>query len=167
MEANLQIEWLFGIWMNILLCFRLKTLWIRRLFASTVCGQSTKVSLCFRVVILQMSQLCFRIVMEKVNVANLQFRWAFFWIQLHICMGYLSREWTEMLQMQWEMIWVSWTRLIYQRMMWAGLGEVYKDEGEGRYFAAPYEGKSVEVRKIKTALGDSLVWKTSYFLLCL
>ena len=37
------------------LCFRLKTLWIRRLFASTVCGQSTKVSLCFRVVILQMS----------------------------------------------------------------------------------------------------------------
>ena len=26
------------------------------------------------------------------QVANLQFRWAFFWIQLHICMGYLSRE---------------------------------------------------------------------------
>ena len=68
MEANLQIEWLFGIWMHILLCFRLKTLWIRRLFASTVCGQSTKVSLCFRVVILQMSQLCFRIVMEKVKL---------------------------------------------------------------------------------------------------
>ena len=26
------------------------------------------------------------------RVANLQFRWALFWIQLHICMGYLSRE---------------------------------------------------------------------------
>lgn len=33
---------------------------------------------------------------------------------------------------------------------WAG-GSVYKDEGEGRYFAAPFEGKSVEVRKIRTA----------------